>query len=137
MDIFTSDGNRGFDSGNIEEWNSLLSTIKVRLKDYLNHIPNAINFLEKGICKACDAQKTAREINLIRDQLSQYKPTQAVYDYRFPDKEIPWINSISPIVTSCANLYMTSEGQDLLFELVSILAYASVVDVDVQIGNEN
>lgn len=131
MDIITSDGNRSFDAGNSEQWKSVYSTIRIRLDDIKAQISFAIEFFEKGRCEWEKARETARQINLVRDGLSRFKPNQAVYDYNKPEIPIPWIDSISAIVTSCANLYLTSDGQDLFFELVKILTYASIKKVDV------
>ncbi len=45
--------------------------------------------------------------------------------------EAPWKKSISPIVTSCGNLYTTADGKDLLFEMVSLLVYSYRVSKDI------
>ncbi|WP_169304480.1 Imm70 family immunity protein [Slackia heliotrinireducens] len=78
-----------------------------------------------------DALETARQINLIRDGLSQVLPSDAIYDINNPETPTPWAGNISPIVTSCGNLYLTSDGKDLLFELVSILTYCAYVGTSV------
>lgn len=132
MEIVTSDGKRFFDAGSAEDWKSLHSTVRVLLSDYKENIPLVFDFFEKGRCEGAVAQETARQFNLVRDALSKFAPKEAVYDYESPQDPIPWIDSISPIVTSCANLYTTAEGQDLLFELVSILTYASIKKVSVE-----
>lgn len=131
MEIVTSDGKRFFDAGGADDWKSLHSTVLIRLADYKEKIPLVLKFFETGRCEGIEAQETARQFNLVRDALSRFSPEEAVYDYKSPQVPIPWLSSISPIVTSCANLYTTAEGQDLLFELVSIMTYASIKKVSV------
>lgn len=77
--------------------------------------------------------ETARQFNLIRDELSRYAPEKAVYDFRDLKKKAPWNNNLSSVITSCANLYTTTDGQDLLYEIVSILCYAGVKKVSVSV----
>lgn len=40
---------------------------------------------------------------------------------------------MSPVITSCANLYTTKDGRDLLFEIVSILCYGYYSNTDIHI----
>ena len=133
MEITTSDEKRFFDAGSADYWKCVHSTIRVLLSDQKERIPLVFSFFESGRCEGETAQETARQFNLVRDALSRFSPRKAVYDYEFPQKPIPWINSISPVTTSCANLFTTSEGQDLLFELVSIMTYASIMNVSVEV----
>lgn len=104
---------------------SLYSTVQVRLPQATkDKAPLAIDFLKNGRCRSEKALDTAREINLLRDALSSVPPQDAVYDMNNPEKKAPWAGNISPVVTSCANLYTTADGKDLLFEIVSLLTYA-------------
>lgn len=103
--------------------------------DSMNNSENqdklAIDFLKLGTCDSSKGYDVARQINLIRDELSKYSPEKAVYDIDNPQKVAPWYGKLSPVVTSCANIFTTADGQDLLFELVSILCYAQVVRTDI------
>ena len=133
MTICSSDNNRYVDIGSYTIWHSLYSTVAVRLKEYHDLFPDAINFLRTGKCDPQNAQKTARQINLLRDRLASISPDNAVYDLNHLSMEPPWKGHISPIVTSCANLYTTADGKDLLFELVSTLCHAYTANVAVKI----
>lgn len=133
MRIETEDGKRTVNIGGGDIWNSVYSTVRVRLKDHQKEIPLALRFFERGRCEARDAMETARQINLIRDMLARYSPDEAVYDFRDPKKKAPWGNNISYVITSCANLYTTVNGQDLLYEAVSILCYAGIREVPVAV----
>lgn len=121
MEITLSDGTEVLDLGNNDLMNSLYSTIVSCLGTQREDIRNAMTFLETGKCRASDTLKTAREFNLIRDLLSQFKPDKAVYDIKDSSKRGPWEENLSPVVTSCANMFLTGEGKDLLFEIVAIL----------------
>ena len=131
MIIESTDGKRAVDVGTDEIWTAVYSTVVVNLKSSLAEVPFAVSFLETGECKAEMAQSTARQINMVRDKLSMIPPQEAVYNYKNLSEKAPWGNKISPVITSCANLFTTAEGGDLLFELVSLLCYADIKRVDV------
>lgn len=54
-----------------------------------------------------------------------------MYDKESPSAVAPWSDNLSGIVTSCGNLYTTSDGKDLLYEVVCVLTYAHYKKVDV------
>ena len=135
MIVISSDGKRIVDVGTHDIWYALYSTVDMRLGLSKRKVPLAISFLSTGCCKAIDAQETARQMNLVRDELAGISPDKAVYDKNDPKKIAPWKGHISPIVTSCGNMFTTADGHDLLCELVSILTYASVLKVDVGIDD--
>lgn len=134
MLIQTTDRQRIVDVGGSDIWHSLYSTVAVRLRKFTKTIPHALKFLQLGRCPSSTAFATARELNLVRDALSQIRPEQAVYDKDDPDRVAPWSGNISGIVTSCGNMFLTADGKDLLYELVSILTYAHYANVDVEPG---
>jgi formylmethanofuran dehydrogenase subunit E len=65
--------------------------------------------------------------------LSQINPNEAVYDMNNISKEAPWKGKLSPVITSCGNMFTTSDGKDLLYEMVCILTYSYYQNVDVLI----
>lgn len=136
MELTTIDGKRYVDIGGSDIWNSVYSTAMVRLGIFKHKIPLAIDFLKTGKCTGDKAIETARQINLLRDEFAKYGPDKCVYDYKRPKEKAPWNGQISPVITSCANLYITADGKDLLFELVSILTYADLKKVDIKIAGE-
>lgn len=117
--------------GNYEIINCFYSTIIINLKNDLDGIGLAINFLENGHCKAQDCIETAREFNLIRDRLSLIPVDMLVYDMNTPSKKAPWHGNISPIVTSCGNFFTTADGKDMIFEINKVLCYASIKRISV------
>lgn len=131
MLLQSADGNRTLDTGNGELAHSIYSTAFVRTQYLLPQVTLAIQFLQLSSCPADAALETARQLNLIRDAFAQIPPEEAVFDWQDISRQAPWSGNLSPVITSCANLYTTADGQDLLFEMVSILVYASVAGVDV------
>lgn len=123
--IITADEKRLVDIGTSDTIFALYSTAKSLLGNKKN-ISDGIEFLKSGTCKWHDCLCIARQINLIRDQLSQHAPAEIVYDINHPEIKAPWINNLSPVVTSCGNLFTTADGKDLLYEIVSILCYAAI-----------
>lgn len=135
MILQSDDGHRMLDVGNGELIYSVYSTVNVRLEHLLPQVRLAIAFLRSGSCPADEAQETARQINLIRDALAQVPPEQAVFNQQDLSQQGPWSGNLSPVITSCANLYTTADGRDLLYELIVILVYASVIGVNVSTIN--
>jgi len=131
MIIVSSDNQKMVDVGSGRIWNSVLSTAEVYLSTMRKEIGLALDFLKTGKCAGHNAFETARQFNLIRDAFSQIDPAKAVYDKDNPNLPAPWDKNLSGIVTSCGNLYTTSDGKDLLYEVVCILTYAYYQEVDV------
>ena len=133
LSIVTSNKSQVVHVGSGDIWISLMSTVDIRLKKCKKDISYAVNFLHSGECSAEDALKTARQFNIIRDELSKFEPDQIVYDEDDLKKEAPWKDNISSTVTSCANFFTTADGNDLLFEIVNILTYAAANKVSVEL----
>ncbi len=119
------------DVGNSEYWLCFYSTIITKLDSIKDQIPLAIKLLENGTCEATDCIETARQMNLIRDNLSRLPVSELVYDYKDPNNKKHKLPKISPIVTSCGNFFTTADGKDLIFEINSILCYAAIRKVSV------
>lgn len=133
MIVATSDYKQSVDIGSYSIWHALYSTVISQPNQVKCNFPDAISFLQNGSCSADRAERTARQLNLVRDCLSLVSPDKAVYDIDNSQVDAPWKNSISSIVTSCANLFTTADGMDLLCELVRLLSYASNANVSVEI----
>lgn len=133
MIIKTADNKKSVDVGTQDMFFSLYSTINVRLKDKSVSIENAMTFMKTGKCNHEVALSVAREFNLIRDYLSGIALSDLVYDMRDETKKAPWINNISPVITSCGNLFISKDGKDILYEIVAIMTYAYYEKVNVDI----
>ena len=124
MIIRSSDNQRSVDVGLSSNLFALYSTIVVNLGSKEKEISMAVATLKNGNCDSKDCLLAARQFNLIRDYLSAVSPDKAVFDLTDLKKKGPWVDNLSPVVTSCANLFLTKDGDDLLFEIVSVLTYA-------------
>ena len=122
--ITSADNKEYVEIGGTDILKSAYSTAKVRLSSISREIESALTFLHTGECNCKDALMVARQLNLIRDGLASISPDKAIYDADNPGKKAPWEGNISPIVTSCANMYTTADGKDLFAVFVRILSYA-------------
>ena len=135
MTLISADDKRYVDVGSEQIWFSVLYTAEVFLQDMMQEITFARDFLSHKKCSASIALETARQINLLRDAFSKIPPENVIYDRNQLSFPAPWSNNLSPVITSCGNLFTTSDGKDLLFELVCLLTYAHYTEVDVYSPN--
>lgn len=56
----------------------------------------------------------AEELNKIFIELEEYSPSMMVWDIEDLSKQPPWGNNIAERITSLANYFYTSDGEDLL-----------------------
>lgn len=131
--MYSTDNKKHINIGTSDIWKSVYSTAYVRLGSFTKKVPLAMEFLRSGYCDYAEAMETAHQINLVRDELSKYPPKKAVYDMENTKKKAPWENNLSPVITSCANLFTTADGKDLFCELVSILVYSATMKSSVSI----
>ena len=92
MDIRTKDGKYVIDVS-YENWFSLYSTIVGRIEEK-DEVCEAINFLKEMKCHWSQGKTIARQVNLIRDKLSQVKPEDAIYSIDDLKKKILMIKAI-------------------------------------------
>ena len=133
MRLISSDGAKTVDIGNSDIWISIYSTALEAFGTERNKIEKALEFMKTGRAEGTDGYEVARQVNLIRDKFAGISPDDAVYDFQDRTRLAPWKGKISPVITSCANLYTTSDGKDLLYEVVGILVYAQIAGVDVNV----
>lgn len=131
MRLLSEDGKRFINVGGVDIWKAVYSTAVSCVGKKRKKYSLAFDFLETGNCESKNGYDVARQINQIRDELSQFTPEKAVYDIDNPRLSAPWKGRLSPVVTSCANLFTTADGQDLLYEIVCILCYAQVAKTNV------
>ena len=132
MKIYTSDYKRFVDVGTGSIWHSVYSTAATYLSDsdkvFLQY---GLDFLKSGECTADDTQITARQMELIQRRFAKIAPMDAVWDMSNPSQRGPWYHGIPSNVTSCANLYTTANGKDLIQEVISLLKHAAAAGSDV------
>nr|WP_035097480.1 Imm70 family immunity protein [Olegusella massiliensis] len=130
MDIGTTDGKRIVNVGSATDFRTLYATAAKIMGRKSKDVARGLDFIKTGQCGPTDSIETARQINLIKDELARHRPSDAVTE---TGNRPQWINEISPVITSCANLFTTADGGDLLHELVSLLCYADVVGIPVDV----
>lgn len=133
MNISSTDGKASVNVGGKDTWLALTSTIRVLLGHKESALKNVFDFLRNGKCAAGNCLETARQFNLVRDELSRFAPDKMVYDEKNPQKQPPWGNNISPVITSCGNCFTSGDGYDLLAETVRVLTYAAYAKCGIQI----
>jgi len=131
MNIACSDGRDSIELGGYETWQALSSTIVIRLEKIKEKIPLVLQFIESEKCKNIDCLETARQFNIVKDELSQMKPDMIVYDAKNLDKPVPWGTQISPTITSCGNYFTSGDGHDLLSEIVRIFTISAYSHTDI------
>ncbi len=132
MTILSKDEERMVDVGTCDTLRALYSTAYILLKEKRNEISQGLEFLKTGNCSADLTNETARQLSIIKKELSTFKPEEAVYDYRNLKAKGPWQDNISDDVTSCADLITTADGKVLLTELIDTLNYASAKNIQVE-----
>lgn len=126
MRLFVEDESKSVDVGTGSIWYCIYSTAELKISsEEKTRIPLALSFLKSGECAAVDANETAKQMNLVRDAFANIPPEEAVFDLHDVNRKAPWYGKISSVVTSCANLFTTSDGKDLFTEVVGLLSYAA------------
>ena len=131
MTLVSSDGKRYVDIGSEAIWQSVFYTTELIPSDIVKKMPLAIDLLSNRKCSHGKALETARQINLLRDAFSQIASEYVIIGKNCEHLSVAQRANLSPVTTSCGNLYTTSDGKDLLFELVCILTYAHYAEVEV------
>lgn len=133
MRLISADGKKSVDIGKSDIWVSVYSTAIETFGHKRKKVELALAFMESGMCDSANGYETARQFNVIRDEFSKIPPEKAIYDINDRKKKAPWTGKISPVITSCGNLYMTAEGTDLFSEVVGILSYAEIMNVSIKV----
>jgi len=125
MILRTDDGKRIIDIGTSDLWFCFYSTVAIRLSNIKSRIPDALEFMKNQKCVYSKCLETARQFNLIRDELSCHPVSDIVYNMNDPNQKAPWEGRISNVITSCGNFFTTADGKDLIFELTALLCYSA------------
>lgn len=124
MDIGTEKADRIVNVGSAANLYSLYSTAVTLMGYRARKVALGITFLETGSCASRDCAKALKQLTEIKAVLENHAPTDAVWDIEHPNILAPWDGHLSPDITSCADLYTTSEGELLVDELLSLLQFA-------------
>lgn len=124
MTIISSDGERFVSVGSAALWWSLYSTMLARIDRFVERYEALNTFFKSQECASESALQIAEQLEVIKQSLSAIRPELAVYDINHPEVLPPWTEYINPAVSSCAELYTTEDGLNLMDELIGLLKYA-------------
>ena len=124
MDIGTEKADRIVNVGSAGNLYSLYSTAVTLMGRRARKVALGLAFLEHGSCTAKDCAKTLKQVSEINEVLEKHAPSEAVWDMKHSNISAPWEGHLSPDITSCADLYTTSEGEPLIEELMSLMQFA-------------
>ena len=129
-------GKKGFEIGTPSFLTSWFSTIFVRLEDenWGSRFPTIMRDLYSGAVPSTKAENALREIEGIRNALSALPPDRVVWDFENRAAAPPWGTVISPLVTSLADYFVTSDGKDLMTVLSAAFTESARTSQGVSIG---
>ncbi len=133
MIITTKSNDRVVEVGSPSYLFCFYSTIQSHIGSVSSEATKALSFLKEGKLSSESCIQVARELNKIRDILSGIAPNEVVWDITDSKKSPPWGTNISPVITSLGNYFITADGKDFFFELISLLQHAAESKQDVRV----
>jgi hypothetical protein len=122
--------------GTDEFLHSFFSTISYHLEPegWGTRFPYLMNHLYQGKLRWSDVPKAMKEVEEVRKLLENFKPSDVVWDIDNLEKKPPWGDNISSDITSLANYFVTSSGEDLFDVLIKALknSYSEKIDIEIQ-----
>lgn len=114
---------------------AFFSTVYVRLEaeDWGSRFPWLMNGLYGGSLTAAGCPGVLQELAEIRLGLAGWAPEKVVWDFENRAVVPPWGATVGPAITSLANYFVTSDGQDLLTVLERALLQAQASGSGVRI----
>lgn len=124
MELKTSDYLKSIEVGSGDMLDSIVSTMKRYYPDQNRKLSKLFAFFENGDATSEDITELASELNIVTSCLKKISPENAVYGPESKERQAPWKNGIADNITSCADLFLTSDGKNLLQELGKIFDYS-------------
>ncbi len=136
MGIGVTDGERYWAIGAPSFFNAFFSTVYVRLENenWGARFPTVMNELYSGTVKRSALSALRQEFASIKAELSLLPPGAVVWDFEDRTALPPWAGDSNEHITSLANYFVTSDGEDLLgvLEEASLVAERARVDLRVE-----
>jgi len=116
---------------------ALFSTISARLEPagWGSRFPLLMGPLYEGALPAAQAAGARAELAAVRAELAQLAPSAVVWDVEDRSKTPPWGDDIAPSITTLADYFVTSDGEDLLDVLDAALAGAGRDGQPLRVGS--
>jgi Immunity protein 70 len=116
----------------LKAWFSTIAT-RVEKGAWGTQFPTIMRSLYAGVIPNAQAANALTELERIRLQLATLPPEQVVWDFEDPSARPPWGTEISSEITSLANYFVTSDGEDLIEVLHAALGESLRTGRDVAI----
>ena len=112
-------GRSEFTVGSADFFHAFFSTIAVRLEGgaWGIRFPELMDELFQGQLSSGHVFDATTELATVRAELAAFAPDEIVWDADDVNARPPWDDAIAPGITSLANGFWTSDGQDL-FEVI-------------------
>lgn len=133
MLIATNNDEYSVDVGSASFLFCFYSTLVTHIPNFDKKLPNLFRLLQEGHLTADSCSQAAKELNTARDLLSNLPPDNVVWDMAQPEKQPPWGSNIAASITSLGNYFVTANGEDLVFEILTLLQVAEKNNVGVAV----
>jgi hypothetical protein len=123
--------------GTADFLHAFFSTISCRLEPdgWGSKYPGLMNYLYSGKLEYKYVSSAIQELKEIQTALSQFAPSEVIWDIEDLTKQPPWGDRISNEITSLANYFVTCDGRDLITVLFKAFNRALELQTDVAIEN--
>lgn len=114
---------------------SFFSTVCVNLEDgkWGSRYPYIMKGLYQGKLEPARVPQAIKELNKIKKELAKLPPTKVVWSMEDLSKQPPWGDKISSHITSLANYYVNSDGDDFLTLFLHALEMAEKIKEPIKI----
>lgn len=114
---------------------AFFSTVAINLenKKWGSRFPIIMNELYQGKLNNKNVDKAICELNQIKDELAEFTPDKIIWDIDDLSKQPPWSDELSDSITSLANYFVTSDGEDFLAIFSHALEKAKKIDSDLEV----
>ena len=118
-----------FTIGSGDFLHSFFSTIAFHLEngEWGSRFPHIMSELYNGELELQRINEAMYELRQIKKEMAKFSPSDVVWDIEDMDAKPPWGNNISTSITSLANYFVTSEGEDL-FEVFDA-AFSMAIEI--------
>ena len=129
-------GPRYYEIGSGSFLHSFFSTVCIRLEEgkWGTRFPTLMNGLYEGQLENSDVLEAKKELQIVRDELSDFPPNNVVWDRDDLNARPPWGNNISKDITDLSNYFVTSDGKDLITVMLRAFADAESSGENIMIG---
>ncbi|SDQ07349.1 immunity 70 family protein [Virgibacillus salinus] len=136
MGIGINVGDFYYEIGSGDFFHSFFSTISYHLEPegWGTKYPFLMNEFYQGSLKWDLSTKVIEELKDAHRRLQNYKPSQVVWDIEDTSLQPPWGDNISSDITSLANYFVTSDGEDLIEVLYNAFQTSYNEKENIEIG---